>query len=168
MGLLSRKSAKLCTKSLALCSLISSLVGTPIVNAASYIESYDPCWSVSFNYTGDVQTFTVPTTGYYGFELYGGQGQDYNGHTGGQGGYVKSVLYLNEGDKLYINVGGGQGNTFNGGGIGTSNGTATSNGGGATDVRLNSNKIADRVIVAGGGGGASADQNGHPGGVQVI
>lgn len=144
MGLLSRKSAKLCTKSLALCSLLSSLVGTPIVNAATIIQqSQKGCWE--YNYTGQTQIFTVPSDGYYGFELYGGQGEDLGTYSGGKGGYMKAVLLLNEGDTLYLNVGGGSGLTFNGGGKGE-----FSNGGGATDIRLNGNSIADRVIVAGG------------------
>ena len=112
-----------------------------------------------YDFTGGTQTFTVPTDGYYGFELYGAQGGDYaDTFTGGKGGYVKAVLNLKAGDVLYINVG-GKGNLFNGGGKGT-----LTNGGGATDIRLNGRTIADRVVVAGGGGGASHVDDGKAGG----
>lgn len=140
-------------------SVIFPLLGSK-VNAEEFItpqQSGKGYWD--YNYTGDVQFFKVPEDGYYGFELYGGQGGNKGSYQGGKGGYIKTVIKLNKGDVLYINVGGGSGNTFNGGGKGSD-----SNGGGATDIRLNSNLIKDRIFVAGGGGGASSNENGGAGG----
>jgi len=78
---------------------------------------------------------------------------------------------LQKGDTLYIYVGGQGGSTntfnsgritipggFNGGGIGHGGGSRNDHsggGGGATDVRVNSDSLFSRVIVAGGGAGGT-------------
>lgn len=80
----------------------------------------------------------------------------YNGYnSGGKGAYAKGTINLTANtDKLYIYVGGKNG--YNGGGTGYSpNGVGPTNGGGATDIRVNGTGLNNRVIVAGGGGGPS-------------
>lgn len=59
----------------------------------------------TFEYTGAVQTFTVPRTGTYTLEAWGaagGKGAD----EGAYGGYAKAQFNLSIGDVLYIYVGG--------------------------------------------------------------
>ena len=53
---------------------------------------------------------------------------------------------------------------FNGGGdaYGSSTSEPGNGGGGASDVRIGSNSLYARVIVAGGGGGAGEDANDRP------
>ena len=126
-----------------------------------------------FDYTGDVQTFTVPYTGYYKIEAWGAQGNNVeNKRTeGGRGAYTSGEIKLEEGTVLYVyvgehrtdrlasfncgSIGGTSINTTNGGGI---NGYG---GGGATDIRTISgewndfNSLKSRIMVAAGGGGAN-------------
>lgn len=121
--------------------------------------------SMIFNYTGAEQSVTLPPGSYF-LECYGAQGGSSNG---GKGGYASGILELEEETKLYVYVGGqGQYGTpfntarqggFNGGGAsGTCNSdngyvTGNSSGGGASDIRIKSNSLYARVLVAGGGGG---------------
>lgn len=108
---------------------------------------------------------TVPTTGNYQLELWGGQG---GGTTGGNGGYSVGNISLTAGQKIYVYVG-GQGDSttmtsfggFNGGGMsGDSSDSATAGGGGgATDVRIGGRLLANRIIVAGGGGGSTSEES---------
>ena len=60
----------------------------------------------TFNYTGSVQTFTVPATGYYTLTCYGAQGGTFSGTLGGYGGMSQLTYPLTKGDVLYIYVGG--------------------------------------------------------------
>ncbi|MDD3392433.1 MAG: glycine rich domain-containing protein, partial [Bacilli bacterium] len=101
--------------------------------------------------------YIVPVTGYYKLEVWGASGDFFTKSTrtypGGEGAYVSGNIYLQKGDKLYIYVGGsgassGANRRFNGGGYGTTDG------GGATDIRIGSGSLYNRVIVAGGGGGS--------------
>lgn len=115
----------------------------------------------TFNFTGDVQTFTVPESGYYEIYALGAQGGDTSRYKGGLGGEISGTVYLKAGTVLYINVG-GKANTFNGGGQGSA-----VNGGGASDIRINNNNIGSRILVAGGGGAASPIGNGWGGGATV-
>lgn len=130
--------------------------------------------TVTFAYTGDYYSWTVPTTGTYTLEVWGAQGGDagYNGtvlQAGGNGGYSKGNINLTATNTIYIYVGGkGEGAAssstsswlaggWNGGGQGY-NGSSTTDyrgagGGGASDIRVGGNALANRVIVAGGGGG---------------
>ena len=92
-------------------------------------------------------------------------------YAGGAGGFSTGIIYLNTTDTLYIYVG-QKGyelhdttitsypgyclsRTFNGGGYACQDRYHTYNaaGGGGTDIRINSNSLYARVIVAGGGGG---------------
>jgi len=140
----------------------------------------------NFNYTGGVQTYVVPHTGYYQLETWGAQGGVKvagGSSTIGYGGYATGAIYLQKNTELYITVG-GQGNTtssagvkvaggYNGGGIGYSyNGDTRggASGGGATHIARNNNlgelfnysdNKDDLLIVAGGGGGSDQCCNGY-------
>jgi hypothetical protein len=130
----------------------------------------------TFNYTGSMQTFTVPvcvTT--VTITCYGAQGDTqsvYPQGLSGFGGMSTGELAVTSGQVLNIFVGGRNG--YNGGGTGGANGNTFSggpqtgfapSGGGASDVRVNGTAVGDRVIVAGGGGGAGV--NGTWSGCQV-
>ena len=131
-----------------------------------------------YNYSGGYQEFVVPYTGTYKFECWGARGgkSRINGKLGGspgKGGYAKGEIALVKGEKYYVYVG-QQGTdavvgknsaaTWNGGGLGTwdaRDDETSGAGGGATDIRLvsgnwsDTKSLASRIIVAGGGGGAS-------------
>lgn len=134
---------------------------------------------VTFNYTGAMQTYTVPPcVNQLSVSVSGAQG---NGNTngtnlGGLGGRVQAIINVTPGQVLEVFVGGGgQPNTvaggFNGGGAGglsvacqqwapspacpTASGAG---GGGASDIRYAPYGLADRIVVAGGGGGTSGDR----------
>lgn len=127
--------------------------------------TFDVARQWEFDYTGNYQTFTVPTDGYYNIELWGAQGGNMTGtgyksdgtsrgqltYTGGKGAYTKGVIYLTKGETIYIYVGGagssnvslasscsgGDAGGYNGGGTLASGQCAYgASGGGATDVRL--------------------------------
>lgn len=111
-------------------------------------------WVISrstFSYTGGNQKFNVVDGGKYRIEAYGAQG----GNSGGKGGKAEAIFDLYTGDTLYINVGGQNG--YNGGGNGSAKG------GGATDVRLNTNNVSSRLITGAGGGGGSGGTAGGNG-----
>ena len=134
-----------------------------------YVSKYE------FAYTGNVQEFIVPTTGYYTVELWGASGSTTNGKTPGKGGYVSGKILLNANEKLYVYVGevgnitsaDYNKNTFNGGGYNHSDSTNYGRGGGATDIRIiggewnNADGLRSRIIVA-GGGGSGGYQNASP------
>lgn len=87
------------------------------------------------------------------FEVSGAQGSA----QGGLGGVAIGTASLEPGSVVRITFGGTGG--FNGGG-GINYGSnpdapAPGNGGGASDIRLGGTELADRVLVAGGGGGGS-------------
>jgi len=121
-----------------------------------------------FNYTGNIQSITVPYTGTYKLEVWGAQGGgniQYFG-PGGNGGYASGNKVLNQGTALYIVIG-QQGfqsfssRSFNGGGKGNP-GTGYGDGftgGGATHIATRTGELSslasfqsDVLIVAGGGG----------------
>lgn len=122
---------------------------------------------LDFYYTGDIQTFTAPENGTYTLEVWGAQGgSPSNDVHGGYGGYSVGDIYLNEGDTIYICVGGAGGNestdpaAYNGGGLANYEGSR-GNGGGATHIATATGELSDLssnqsavIIVAGGGGGA--------------
>ena len=106
----------------------------------------------TFEYTGAVQTFTVPRTGTYTLEAWGAAGG--KGTTvGAYGGYAKAQFNLSIGDVLYIYVGGkggdGGASTSTIGGAGGNGGW---NGGGAGGASYTS---SDGWKGGGGGGGAT-------------
>jgi hypothetical protein len=136
-----------------------------------------------FNYTGQMQTWKVITTGVYKIEAWGA-----GGNGGGLGGYIGGNIELNAEQDLYIYVGGQgkqlqvnvgdvqQAGGWNGGG--DSGGTygnfgfMTGGGGhGAADVRTvsgdwnNTASLESRIIVAGGGGGQGSGGSSGSGGL---
>lgn len=123
--------------------------------------------SLDFSYTGAVQPTTL-YPGTYKLEVWGAQGGSFNTtYVGGKGGYSYGTLTLTETTPIYVYVGGKgtDGTTkgtfaggFNGGGDGyTSSATYDmSGGGGGSDIRLGTDSLYARVIVAGGGGGAGS------------
>ena len=115
--------------------------------------------------------------GKYKLECWGAEGGSYSTHTGGTGGYSQGILTIEEETQAYIYVGGkGQTPTakglsmggFNGGGNSYSSTVSRlqASGGGASDIRLGTDSLYARVIVAGGGGGSgyySSTRNGNGG-----
>ncbi len=118
-----------------------------------------------YAYTGSVQEFIVPVSGYYYFEAWGAQGGlslldngtrvndsegclDVGHCLGGDGAYTAGYIYLNKNEKIYVTVGGkGQDGQYQNVSIGGYNGggngehdhkddEADGAGGGATDFRL--------------------------------
>lgn len=135
-----------------------------------------------FQFTNDVQTVTL-SPGRYLLECWGSQGAGFNvlstatdAGIGGKGGYSKGILNLYEDTDIFVFVGGtgtttitpgtiGKGG-FNGGGSAWCTQYSSepgSGGGGASDIRLNTESLHSRVIVAGGGGGGGEDKDDYGG-----
>ncbi len=124
--------------------------------------------SVTFNYTGAVQTWTIPPcVNSITVDVQGARGGHSNISRGGYGGRVECKLAVTPGSVLNIYVG-GQGDTavsvsptmgglggYNGGGNGSWSHSvfAGGGGGGASDIRIAPYTLAERVAVGGGGGG---------------
>ncbi|MBK7010820.1 MAG: hypothetical protein IPH36_20425 [Saprospiraceae bacterium] len=102
---------------------------------------------ITYNYTGSMQTYTVPP-GVYSINI-SASGAQGAGGAGGNGGQATGDLNVTPGQILNIFVGGQDG--YNGGGSGYA--AVARNGGGASDVRMTGTSLADRIIVGGGGGG---------------
>jgi large repetitive protein len=136
--------------------------------------------TVTYSYTGAVQTFTVPAcitelqVDVRGAE---GQGNADNLLLGGLGGRIQGTMTVTPGEVLDIYVGGGGlGNSINGGFNGGGAGGLSyqdwpewqpspacpsadgGGGGGASDIRITPYALANRVIVAGGGGGTGGNR----------
>lgn len=131
---------------------------------------------LNFNYTGAVQSITLPK-GTYKLECWGAQGGNRSPDSAsatvtgsGLGGYSIGTLTLTQLTTCYIYVGGQGGMSsstgnvkveggFNGGGFASheSTGEPGNGGGGATDVRIAQDSLYARIIVAGGGGGSGED-----------
>ena len=125
-------------------------------NNVSIKALWQQTWN--FDFTGSEQTLTAPHSGLYKLETWGAQGGNVTGGTnggtvsglvGGYGGYSTGLFYLEQGEILYINVGG----------QGPSNVTTSTNG---TFVRKDGGYngggkavVSDYYGFAGGGGGAS-------------
>jgi len=169
---------------LALAVLCAAVVLTSSISSAKYATRYEYTLKLSmaehFTFSADNQhIFEIPYDGYYAFKLWGGDGGDsvyswWNGEEayscGGKGGVVEAVSYFESGTVLVIVVGTRGGTTdggFNGGGGGGSyyvpffDNYYGGGGGGATDVRLVSGTLSDRILVAGGGGGGSGGGRGY-------
>ncbi len=165
-------------KCLPLSRYALSLVGAAIItgcgghsNSGAVPTSYVPS-SVSghhrrvFEYTGAKQMFKVPrnVTQIKVLAL-GANGSSQYGEQFGFGARVSAVIPLTPGERLWIFVGGnasGANGGFNGGAGG---GAATGfggtggggGGGGASDVRVGSGRLDDRIVVAAGGGGEGGE-----------
>ena len=138
----------------------ASLFVMGIASASSWSQEV-----TTFDYTGDVQEYVVPAGVTKIFiEAYGAQGgTNRNDSTasciiGGLGGMAEGELAVTPGETLSIYVGGrgyaGDIGGWNGGGGACGNILTCAKGGGASDVRQDGTDFSDRMIVAGGGGGA--------------
>lgn len=125
-------------------------------------------------------SYPVEKTGYYAIQLKGGDGGTNNGGTGGKGGVVEEVYYLEKGQTVWYSLGGRggyyQANSDNrtsgasdysaggtGGsavGLGDQSSRQGGGGGGASIVRLGSSSGTDIMIAGGGGGGAGGGKSG--------
>ncbi len=125
----------------------------------------DYAYTGLFAYQNSTQSKRIEVSGYYKLQVWGAQGGYRSSSTyGGLGGYSYGIVHLNAGDTIYVRTGGaggsgtsGCGSTicaggFNGGGYRYK----YYGGGGATDIRINSDSSLARVIVAGGGGSDGA------------
>ena len=112
--------------------------------------------AITFGYTGEVEIYVVPNcVSQLEVELKGAAG---GGPNGGNGSTVTGIIDVVEGEILEIRVGGEGGCPaagYNGGGGGGTAGGANAGcgGGGASDIRIGGSALADRVVVAAGGGG---------------
>lgn len=119
--------------------------------------------TLTYNYTGAVQTFVVPSCEtFVTVDVQGASGGNLGTAIGGKGGRVQATIPVSPGDVLSIYVGqAGRTDTnafggFNGGGAVFSYAHCDSagTGGGASDIRLNGTSFSNIVVIAGGGGGA--------------
>ena len=134
---------------------------------------------INVPYSGTYKTITLPK-GIYKLEVWGAQGGSYSSYYGGCGGYSYGTLTLIEETTVLYCYAGGQPATnssnrvttsggFNGGGQGYNryySGTYTygQGGGGGSDIRIGTDSLYSRVIVAGGGGGTAYECGGTSGG----
>ncbi len=126
----------------------------------------------TFNFTGAAQTWTVPPgVGEANFDLLGAQGGGGgppNRFPPGLGGEVTATIAVTPDSPIQVNVGGrprSGPNDYPGGFNGGGSGSGGFGGGGASDIRIGGTALTDRVLVAGGGGGASmyfCTANGFP------
>lgn len=137
-----------------------------LTNSIPSISNLETGDILNCSYSGTYKQITLPK-GQYKFECWGascsynyGEANTYNG----RGGYSTGVITLAEKTKIFLYVG-QEGPTnaiaFNGGGYATSNYSGRA-GGGASDIRIGTDSLYARVIVAGGGGGGSSGY-GHGG-----
>ena len=150
-----------------------------------YVQAYEEIMQdIEMNYSSSGSyTYTVPEgVSELTLQVWGAQGGNYSStYQGGKGGYAAGTLAVTPGDVLHVYVGGqpssyttnNAGYAIPGGYNGGGNGRMTSwsgtytyaqGGGGATDIRLNGTSLYDRIIVAGGGSGASNSNVGWAGG----
>lgn len=127
--------------------------------------------TVTFSYITDTyQEFVVPA-GHTSatIECWGAEGSNavFGSAPAGKGGYIKAVnVPVTPGETLRIYLGEHTSNEnggFNGGGEGGVFTSPGGGGGGGTDVRRAPYGLADRLVVAGGGGGPGAETNNDPG-----
>jgi hypothetical protein len=140
-----------------------SLVGVGAVAAAPHALAA----TKTFGFTGAAQSWTVPAgVSKATFVVSGAQGGAFDGRLGGLGGRVTATIAVTSGETLQVNVGGpgGQGTEggFNGGGDAS---CAAAGGGGSSDVRRDKDgdtvfALGERLLGAGGGGGAAGNDGG--------
>jgi hypothetical protein len=146
---------------------------TVTLNAATTVSARFDCGtgSATFDFTGAPQVLTRPAcvtrltvdvrgaaggVGFYTAAI----------GAGGPGGGVAATVDIGRTDTITIFVGGAGGNApstvaggtagYNGGAAGGGNGSGGQSGGGgggASDIRLNGTELANRIVIAGGGGG---------------
>ena len=123
-------------------------------------DSKTSCYPIEFTF--------IP--GIYKVELWGAQGGNISGEAeGGHGGYASAIIPFRKTQKMYLFLGAGgvetttsgfTQNAYNGGGKGAYNlpNYRAASGGGATDLRTNLS-LYSRILVAGGGSGATSYSN---------
>jgi len=126
-----------------------------VLNVFAAEEPTQTVWE--FPYSGSPQEWIAPTDGVYRFETWGASGGYRGGDNSGAGGYASGYVYLKKGDRFYVRVG-GSGQTHKGWNGGGYRSTFNHYGGGATDIRFNTDSLYSRIIVAGGGGTDGADR----------
>ncbi|HEY6326621.1 MAG TPA: hypothetical protein VIW73_08955 [Candidatus Cybelea sp.] len=146
------------------CTIVAMLTGCAGHYASGVLPStggapFAVSGNRTFHYTGGGQPFTVPKgVTRLAVVARGGAGAGGIHSIGGKGGRVYAIIPVTPGEKLRVFVGGaGTRRTggFNGGadGGGRLCGVCPGHGGGgASDIRL-SDKISERILIAGGGGG---------------
>ncbi|MEL6865688.1 MAG: glycine-rich protein [Bacteroidota bacterium] len=136
----------------------------PNTTKTYYAQSESRTVTLTFDYTGSVQYFTIPDNVFsLEVEAYGAQGGANIGVSPAGGGQVNTTLSVEPGEQLGIYVGGqGEGYYYNnpnnycrGGwnGGAFSQSSYAGGGGGATDIRIGGNAYTTRVLVAGASGG---------------
>jgi hypothetical protein len=127
---------------------------------------------INCDYSGEAKELEL-FQGIYKLECWGAQGGHGNpiDNIGGKGGYSTGTLTVIDSLPLYIYVGeegvyADEKTIFGGGGAAESSSTYNSgSGGGASDIRIGTDSLYSRVIVAGGGGGgAGAGETTYSGG----
>jgi hypothetical protein len=142
------------------CRGSQSSIGMPGAMPSNFMDAVRR--SKTFNYTGKPQRFKVPPSVTKATVIADGAAgagtPNSYGPPGGLGGRVYAVVPVQPNETLYVYVGGaanGSNGGFNGGASGEYLSYGGSfGGGGASDVREGGQKLTDRVIVAGAGGGA--------------
>ena len=143
--------AELCTNGYA---VIYNGVSTTVEGKCGVASC--PNGNKNFDYTGNIQTYTIPCTGKYKLEVWGAQGGSLDEtYHGGYGGYSYGTVRLNEGEVLNVVVGGQPAsNTV----IGTQSGTPCNGSNGGCGVILggyngggNGYHRNDAKMEAGGG-----------------
>lgn len=129
--------------------------GVTFTNGQYYAIKVKMSLTKTIAYTGAVQTFTVPATGYYTLECYGAQGGNAVNGAGGLGGWSKLVYPLTQGDVLYIYVGGQGGSIVNGSGESGAAGGWNGGGKGGDGVPWRGNPPESTPYSGGGGGGGA-------------
>jgi hypothetical protein len=141
--------------------IIKRIVLVLLILTAGIIKSKAQT-TITYTYTGAMQTFTVPNcVNVLSFTVSGAQGQANNPQTvvGGLGGSAYGSMTVTPGNVLNIFVGGLAG--YNGGGAAGTSACTTAqggSGGGGSDIRVGGTALSNRVIVGGGGGGAGGDR----------
>lgn len=142
-----------------------------ILTSSSSKISTEP---VTFNYTGTVQTYTIPKeVKKVHIDMVGGAGAGVGEYTTGSatrpssyGGRVECDLDVTNIPLLYVYVGGSAANGFNSGtSVAEVKLVGTVYGAGATDIRTKEGDLYSRLVVAGGGGSANDGAGGLGGGL---
>jgi len=140
----------------------TNATNAPVVATVIVTPSTEGSGLVNFNYTGSMQTWTVPAgVTQLTIETWGAQGGpgNYGGNDpGGLGGYAKGDLAVTPGQILNIYVGGTPtttGGGWNGGGNAGGTFGFRGAGGGASDIRFGGTTLNNRILVGAGGGGSS-------------
>jgi hypothetical protein len=158
-----------------ICVTASNACGTSSPQCKTVTIS-PPSGSVTFSYTGSMQTWTVPAgVTSVSVDMRGAQGgYGPSSATPGYGGRLQCTIPVTGGEVLNIYVGGAGQNSssgsrgsggFNGGGNGGGElNNPAGAGGGASDIRRGGTALSNRILVAGAGGGATSGSGGSGGG----